>query len=170
MSQSESDVDADRTDWEGFARRAAGQFQAVGQDDGTELLRELLVFGLDESAYAIAVERVREIVRTRDLTYLPRSPDWLPSIRSRMPPRRSRNAASSTWPKPKSSGRFPKRCGPTCPRATSGYATGNGFSAAIAATKVAFRSAKVAHANRWPQGHYVPTTQHLCQELNDLRG
>jgi purine-binding chemotaxis protein CheW len=77
MSQSESNVDTDRADWEGFARRASGHFQAVGQDDGTELLRELLVFGLDESAYAIAVERVREIVRTRDLTHLPRSPDWI---------------------------------------------------------------------------------------------
>ena len=81
MSHSESNgeggVLASRGDWEDVARTAAGDLMGHGDEEGVELLRELLVFGLDESAYAISVERVREIVRMRDLTCIPRSPEWL---------------------------------------------------------------------------------------------
>lgn len=64
-------------DWEDVARAAAGRFASGVDAEGPELLRELLVFGLEESAYAIAVERIREIVRMRDLTCVPRTPAWL---------------------------------------------------------------------------------------------
>ena len=65
-------------DWEGVARAAASSFGSNDSlDKGGELLRELLVFGLDGSAYAVAVERVREIVRMKTLTPIPRSPAWL---------------------------------------------------------------------------------------------
>ena len=73
MSSSDTiaEMGADQ-EWEGLARRAAG----AGQDDAeTELLRELLTFELAGSPYAIAVERVREIVRVRDITPMPRVPD-----------------------------------------------------------------------------------------------
>jgi purine-binding chemotaxis protein CheW len=65
-------------EWEGVARSAASVFGSnAGKDEGSERLRELLVFGLDGSAYAVSVERVREIVRMKTLTAIPRSPDWL---------------------------------------------------------------------------------------------
>lgn len=64
-------------DWTEVARAAAGVFAADVNAESVESLRTLLVFGLDESAYAIPVECIREIVRMRDLTRLPRSPSWL---------------------------------------------------------------------------------------------
>jgi purine-binding chemotaxis protein CheW len=63
-------------DWESLARGAARDYLGDREDPG-ELLRELLVFGLDGSAYAVPVERVREIVRMRALTPVPRAPGWL---------------------------------------------------------------------------------------------
>ncbi len=63
-------------DWETLARGAAGDFG--GEEGGSaQILRELLVFGLDGAAYAVSVERVREIVRMRELTTIPRAPGWL---------------------------------------------------------------------------------------------
>lgn len=64
-------------DWERVARAAASSYS--GGLDGEEmgLRRELLVLGLAGSAYAIPVERIREIVRMRELTKIPRAPDWL---------------------------------------------------------------------------------------------
>jgi purine-binding chemotaxis protein CheW len=76
-SSSESKLSTPHSEWEDVARSAAGNFAAGADGEEVELLRELLVFGLDESAYAIAVERIREIVRMRDLTRIPRSPEWL---------------------------------------------------------------------------------------------
>lgn len=64
-------------EWEEVARSAAGDFAMGTEAEGPGLLRELLVFGLEESVYAIAVERIREVVRMRELTRVPRSPDWL---------------------------------------------------------------------------------------------
>jgi purine-binding chemotaxis protein CheW len=64
-------------DWESMARSAARAYRSASGEDDSELQRELLVFELDGSAYAIAVERVREIVSTRDLTRVPRAPEWL---------------------------------------------------------------------------------------------
>ena len=86
MSHSESNGESSaltpRRHWEDLARTAAGDFVTGADTEGTELLRELLVFGLDQSVYAIAVERIREIVRMRDLTRVPRSPEWLLGVMS----------------------------------------------------------------------------------------
>ena len=55
--------------WDGLAR-------AVTNGDGAKqeasLLRELLVFSVDGDPYAVPVERVREIVRMRPITKVPR--------------------------------------------------------------------------------------------------
>jgi purine-binding chemotaxis protein CheW len=57
--------------WDEIARTAA---RSGSTAETVELLRELLVFLLDGSAYAIPVERVREIVRLRRMTPVPRVP------------------------------------------------------------------------------------------------
>ena len=62
--------------WDRLAR-AASDGRARG-DEQPEVVRELLVFQLDGSAYAIPVERVREIVRARSMTPVPHVP---PAIR-----------------------------------------------------------------------------------------
>jgi len=61
-------------DWESLAR---GATLGGEEEDGTELRRELRSFRLDASPYAIPVERVREIVRLRDITTVPRMPAWV---------------------------------------------------------------------------------------------
>jgi chemotaxis signal transduction protein len=64
-------------DWLGLARSASTNLNQARGEGASELLRELLVIGLNGSPYAIAVERVREIVRMRSLTRVPRAPNWL---------------------------------------------------------------------------------------------
>ncbi len=64
-------------EWERLARNASG-YNAVHEEP--ELLRELLSFELDNSPYAIPVERVREIIRPRKATPLPRVPDCVIGI------------------------------------------------------------------------------------------
>ncbi len=59
---------ADR-DWESLARAAV-----ASSAEESELLRELLAFRLATASYAIPVERVREIVRLRRITPVPRVP------------------------------------------------------------------------------------------------
>lgn len=59
-------------EWERLARNAAERGEEQTEAD---MLRELLVFDLAGSPYAIPVERVREIVRVRDITPMPRVPD-----------------------------------------------------------------------------------------------
>ncbi|MEM9175469.1 MAG: chemotaxis protein CheW [Myxococcota bacterium] len=76
MSESTPTSDASGADWETLARGAASGFRGEGQET-VQVLRELLVFGLDGAAYAVPVERVREIVRMRELTTIPRAPAWL---------------------------------------------------------------------------------------------
>lgn len=61
-------------DWETLARGAA---RVRDDDEGAELRRELLSFRLDDSPYAIPVERVREIVRMRDIASVPKVPEWV---------------------------------------------------------------------------------------------
>jgi len=61
-------------DWETLARGAA---RAGAEGETVELIRELLSFRLDDSPYAIPVERVREIVRLRDVTHVPKVPEWV---------------------------------------------------------------------------------------------
>lgn len=69
----------DRHDWEALARRAASE--AVDEPGvGPGLLVELLVCELAGSGYALPVDRVREIVRMRQLTRVPRTPDWLVGV------------------------------------------------------------------------------------------
>lgn len=64
--------DAAGREWESLARTASLASQAASEEP--EALRELLVFDLAESSYAIPVERVREIVRLRIITPMPRVP------------------------------------------------------------------------------------------------
>jgi purine-binding chemotaxis protein CheW len=70
MSGSET-VSGVQGDWESLARQAAS---GRGDAEAPVVLRELLVFEVDDSPYAIPVERVREIVRMRPLTPVPRVP------------------------------------------------------------------------------------------------
>ena len=57
--------------WESLARAAA----KVGEGPAeSEILRELLTFMLAGTPYALPVERVREIVRLRKITPMPRVP------------------------------------------------------------------------------------------------
>ena len=57
--------------WETLARDAAQQRESVA---GTDDLRQLLTFDLDGAAYALPVERLREIGRPRATTPMPRAP------------------------------------------------------------------------------------------------
>ena len=71
MSEPEAMRGADRTsDWRSLARRAGGGREA----EEPVVLWELLVLLLGDSPYAIPVERVREIVRMRPMTPIPRVP------------------------------------------------------------------------------------------------
>lgn len=74
---STSDSSVTTPDWLGMARSASTALDLSGTDADFDLMRELLVIGVNGHAYAIAVERVREIVRTRVLTRIPRAPEWL---------------------------------------------------------------------------------------------
>ncbi len=65
-------------DWESLARTAASRHGA--EEGGIEMLRELLSFELGGSPYAIPVERVREIVRVREMTRVPRVPEWVRGV------------------------------------------------------------------------------------------
>jgi purine-binding chemotaxis protein CheW len=59
--------------WDALARAAAGRHAM----DESRLLRELLCFTVDGEPYAVPVERVREIVRLRLITEVPRVPDQI---------------------------------------------------------------------------------------------
>jgi purine-binding chemotaxis protein CheW len=58
-------------DWAALARAAA----SPAAEEETVLLRELLAIELDGTPYALPVERVREIVRMRPITPMPRVPE-----------------------------------------------------------------------------------------------
>jgi len=64
-------------DWEVLARAASGGPQS--REDAT-LLREFLTFQLAGDPYAVPVERVREIVRLRPITPIPRVPEALRGV------------------------------------------------------------------------------------------
>jgi chemotaxis signal transduction protein len=57
--------------WDDIARSAASRHDRTEE---IELLRELLTLLLDETPYAVPVERVREIVRVSQITPVPRVP------------------------------------------------------------------------------------------------
>jgi len=61
-------------EWESLARGAS---TAGEVDTEPELLRELLAFELDGTGYALPVERVREIIRLREVTAMPRVPECI---------------------------------------------------------------------------------------------
>jgi len=57
--------------WDDLARSAR---PAENDDERQEDLRQLLTFEIDSTPYAVPVERVREIVRIRPITPVPRVP------------------------------------------------------------------------------------------------
>lgn len=59
--------------WDALAHAAA----AVDPTDaaGPDLLRELLAFEVGDTCYAVSIERVREILRMRPITPVPRVPE-----------------------------------------------------------------------------------------------
>ncbi len=71
MSAPGSDATLPDRDWESLARAAAAP---ANREDAT-LLREFLAFELGGDPYAVPVERVREIVRLRPVTPMPRVPE-----------------------------------------------------------------------------------------------
>jgi purine-binding chemotaxis protein CheW len=62
--------------WESLARAAAAPTAA----EESALLRELLAIELDGAPYALPVERVREIVRLRAITRVPRVPEFVRGV------------------------------------------------------------------------------------------
>lgn len=72
-----SDAGPENTDWMELARAARSQddLADVGRSPSQEA--EFLIVRSEGVAYGIAVDRVREIVRMRDLTPVPRTPSWL---------------------------------------------------------------------------------------------
>lgn len=68
-----ADMDAaPQHSWEQLARSAARGGDAGGE---SRALRQLLTFVVDDAAYAVPVEAVREIVRIRPITPIPRVTD-----------------------------------------------------------------------------------------------
>ena len=69
--------DAPEPEWMQIARTAVSRSL---DETEPELLRELLTFVLAGSPYAIPVEQVREIVRVREITPMPRVPESILGI------------------------------------------------------------------------------------------
>ena len=61
----------EREDWTALARSAA---QGGEEESAPEEMRQLLVFQVADASYALPVESVREIVRQRATTPIPRAP------------------------------------------------------------------------------------------------
>jgi purine-binding chemotaxis protein CheW len=64
-------------EWMGLAREASRAFVAGAP---VEERRELVIVQIAAGDYAIAVERIREIVRLAKITRVPRTPDWLVGV------------------------------------------------------------------------------------------
>ena len=64
-------------EWERIARSGANQ---QSEESEPELIREFLSFGLAGATYAIPVERVREIIRLREVTPMPRVPACITGV------------------------------------------------------------------------------------------
>ena len=60
--------------WEELARAASGRVAGASVEEAEAELRELLVIWIDGDPYALPIERVREIVRLRPITPVPRVP------------------------------------------------------------------------------------------------
>ncbi len=74
---SATDVGATGQSWESLARAAAAESDP---NEAPVILRELLVLLLGDSRYSIPVDRVREIVRMRPLTPVPRVPSEIRGV------------------------------------------------------------------------------------------
>lgn len=74
---SETPNSAAEPEWERLARSAS---LSDDSDQQPELLCELLTFVLDDALYAVPVERVREIIRLREITPMPRVPDCVVGV------------------------------------------------------------------------------------------
>jgi purine-binding chemotaxis protein CheW len=72
MSSPPSDTPAAEPRWQDLARLAA---ERRNTESESVAVRQLLTFMLDGSPYAVPVERVREIVRIRPITPVPRVPE-----------------------------------------------------------------------------------------------
>lgn len=68
--------------WDAVARRAARRIAGRSGDEAPAELRELLLIWLDGDPYALPIERVREIVRLRPITPVPRVPDAVRGVLS----------------------------------------------------------------------------------------
>jgi purine-binding chemotaxis protein CheW len=65
------------SEWERIARSGTNQQPEESEPD---LIREFLSFGLAGATYAIPVERVREIIRLREVTPMPRVPACITGV------------------------------------------------------------------------------------------
>ena len=74
---SATDVGTIGSSWESLARAAAAETDA---NEAPVMPRELLVLFLADSRYSIPVDRVREIVRMRPLTPVPRVPSEIRGV------------------------------------------------------------------------------------------
>ena len=70
-------VPTDDQEWERIARSGANQ---QFEESKPERIREFLSFGLAGATYAIPVERVREIIRLREVTPMPRVPACITGV------------------------------------------------------------------------------------------
>ena len=80
MSDFEStpaDAGLENPDWMELARAARSEDDLADIDLSASQEAEFLIVRSDGVAYGIAVDRVREIVRMRHLTPVPRTPSWL---------------------------------------------------------------------------------------------
>ena len=64
--------DSEIPEWERLGRGASGHDVS---DEEPEILRELLTFVLNDAPYAVPVDQVREIIRLREITPMPRVPE-----------------------------------------------------------------------------------------------
>lgn len=69
--------DAVQEGWLALSRTAARSLEGAPT---SEERRELLVVVVAGARYAVAIERVREIVRLATITRVPRTPDWLAGV------------------------------------------------------------------------------------------
>jgi purine-binding chemotaxis protein CheW len=68
-------ISPEERSWAALARAAA-----VRETEATEFQQQLLTFDLAGVAYAMPVERVREIVRIRPITPVPKVPDYVRGV------------------------------------------------------------------------------------------
>jgi purine-binding chemotaxis protein CheW len=78
----EQDDGAEFAGFDLLARSAARRVAGAAEEGAAAVERELLVLHLGDDPYALPVERVREIVRLRPITPVPRVPDAVRGVLS----------------------------------------------------------------------------------------